>query len=157
MNTIVTLGNITILLSIGLAIFGILSFFVSRNTNSENAASLGRGAVYANFILMTVANLAMVYALIGNGFSVSYVAHVGSRETPRWIAAISLWSSLEGSILFWGWVLAAYAAVSTYQNREHRPPLMAWVGAVLLCAELFFFLLLALPANPFLPVYPLPL
>ena len=156
MNTIVTLGNITILLSIGLAIFGILSFFVSRNTNSENAASLGRGAVYANFILMTVANLAMVYALIGNDFSVSYVAHVGSRETPRWISAISLWSSLEGSILFWGWVLAAYSAICIYFYRESREKIMPWVGLVLLAVQVFFFILLALPANPFVSMFPVP-
>lgn len=155
--SITFIGNSCIGLAIGLSLLGIILFLVGRLSESEKAASLGRGAVYGNFILLTIATLAMVYALLSNDFSVSYVAHVGSRETPRWISAISLWSSLEGSILFWGWVLVTYAAICIYQNRDRHPQLMAWVGLVLLFVELFFFLLLALPANPFLPVDPPPL
>ncbi len=157
MSPILYIGNGAIVLSIGFAFFGIIAFFVGRRVESETAASLGRAAVYANFILMSAANLAMVYALLGDDFSVSYVAHVGSRETPRWIAAISLWSSLEGSILFWGWILSAYSAGCIYLYRESREKIMPWVGLVLLAVQVFFFVLLALPANPFVPVSPVPL
>ena len=51
---------------------------------------------------MIAANLLMVYALLTHDFSVSYVAQVGSRSVPTWVTVVSLWSSLEGSILFWG-------------------------------------------------------
>ncbi len=156
MNPIVTLGNSCIGLSLGLCLFGMISFLMARRINSALAASLGRGTLYANFILMTVANLAMIYALLGDDFSVSYVAHVGSIETPRLISAISLWSSLEGSILFWGWILSAYAAVCTYLYRERTEKIWPWVGLTLLFVETFFFFLLSLPANPFLLTSPVP-
>ncbi len=152
MSPIVYIGNTCIGLSIGLALFGALAFLVARRTDSSGAASLGRGAAYGSFVLMTVANLAMVYALLGDDFGVSYVAHVGSRETPRWISAISLWSSLEGSILFWGWLLTAYAAACLYLYRERKEKLFDWVGLTLHLVGLFFFFVLAIPANPFLPV-----
>ena len=54
--------------------------------------------------------LLMVCALLAHDFSVSYVAQVGSRAVPNWVAVVSLWSSLEGSILFWGLVLGVYIA-----------------------------------------------
>ena len=69
---------------------------------------LAYGAVYANFLLVTVAAVAMVVALVTHDFSVSYVAQVGSRATPLFFTIISLWGALEGSILFWAWVLALY-------------------------------------------------
>lgn len=156
MNLIVTIGNICIGLSLGLCLFGMIAFLMARRIESTPAASLGRGVIYINFVLMTVANLAMIYALLGDDFSVSYVAHVGSIETPRLISAISLWSSLEGSILFWGWVLSAYAAVCTYLYRERTEKTWPWVGLTLLFVESFFFFLLSLPANPFLPTSPVP-
>ena len=56
--------------------------------------------VYAVF--MWLANLTMVRALLQDDFSVSYVAKVGSRASPDWVKVVSLWSSLEGSILLWG-------------------------------------------------------
>ncbi len=158
MSSIVLLGNISIGLAIGLCLFGMILFYTARSMESvsSTAAALGRGAVYGNFILMTVANLAMVYALMTNDFSVSYVAHVGAIETPRWISAISLWSSLEGSILFWGWILAAYSAVCIYFYRNQNDRTLLWVGLILLGVQVFFYLLLALPANPFLSMDPVP-
>jgi cytochrome c-type biogenesis protein CcmF len=156
MSPVIYIGNSCIGLAVGLSLFGIIAFYAGRRVESETAASLGRAAVYGNFILMTIANLAMIYALLGNDFGVSYVAHVGSRETPRWISVISLWSSLEGSILFWGWILSAYSAVCIYLYREREERLFLWVGLTLLAVQLFFYLLLALPANPFMPVVPPP-
>jgi cytochrome c-type biogenesis protein CcmF len=153
---LVSLGNLMIGLCVGFALFGAFSFYFGRRLASPTAAGLGRATIYANFVFMTVANLAMVYALLGNHFEVSYVAHVGARETPRWISAISLWSSLEGSILFWGWILSAYSAVCIYVYRETDPKFMSWVGISLHLIALFFFILLALPANPFLPMNPIP-
>ncbi len=156
MSPIIYLGNSCIGLAIALSLFGMIFFYVARQIQSEGAAAFGRASLYGNFILMTIANYAMIYALLTNDFAVSYVAHVGSRETPRWISAISLWSSLEGSILFWGWLLSAYAAVCTYVYRADRASLMPWVGFTLLFVQLFFFILLALPASPFQAVFPVP-
>ena len=69
---------------------------------------------------MAAANALMVYALLAHDFSVSYVAHVGSRVVPTWVSVVSLWSSLEGSILFWGLVLGRLHGRG--HLRERRPP-----------------------------------
>ncbi len=162
MSHIVYVGNSAIGLAIGLCLFGMIAYFLGRRLDSsgsgeaEAALTAGRTCVYGTFVAMTVANLAMVHGLLINDFGVSYIAHVGSLETPRWISAISLWSSLEGSILFWGWILSAYSAICIYFYREREQKLMAWVGLTVLFVQLFFYVLMALPASPFLPVSPVP-
>jgi cytochrome c-type biogenesis protein CcmF len=98
---------------------------------------------------MAAANLLMVYALLAHDFSVSYVAQVGSRRVPNWVSVTSLWSSLEGSILFWGLVLGAYIAAATWINRDRHPEYMPQAVGVWLACAAFFCFLLAGPAQPF--------
>ena len=142
----------------------------------EAAAALARRGAYFAFFAMSVAMLVMEIALLTHDFSVEYVARVGSRETPTYYTAISLWSSLDGSILFWGWILAGYGALFAFTRRRevpaHRsaggdvydrrgglahglrttPLVLAVIGSV----GLFFYGLLAGPSNPFGVVSPVP-
>jgi cytochrome c-type biogenesis protein CcmF len=117
----------------------------------------GRRAAYGVFALATLAILLMVIALVGHDFSVGYVAQVGSRSTPLFYTVISLWSSLDGSILFWGWIVAGYTAAVVHVYRDRYRDLMPAVTGTLLVVNAFFWLLLAWPANPFVPVFPVPM
>ncbi|MBI5600548.1 MAG: heme lyase CcmF/NrfE family subunit [Gemmatimonadetes bacterium] len=113
-------------------------------------------AVYTNFALVTLSTLALIYGLVSHDFSISYVAQVGSRATPTFYTIISLWGALEGSIVFWAWVLAMYAAAVVWFNRKREGNLVPYAAVTLLIVALFFHILLVGPANPFLPVFPVP-
>jgi cytochrome c-type biogenesis protein CcmF len=115
-----------------------------------------RYGTYFVFAAMSAAMIAMEVALLSHDFSVSYVARVGSRETPTYYTAISLWSSLEGSILFWGWILAAYGALVSFVNRKSDSRLVPFAEGVMGFVGLFFYGLLAGPAMPFGEVFPVP-
>ena len=110
---------------------------------------LTRRLAYLFALAMLAANALMVWALLARDFSVSYVAQVGSRSVPNWVAFVSLWSSLEGSILFWGVVIGGYVGVATWANRDKHPEYMPWAVAVWLACGAFFSFLLAGPAPPF--------
>lgn len=105
---------------------------------------------------MLAANAAMVRALLVHDFSVSYVAQVGSRATPPLISVVSLWSSLAGSILFWGLVLGVYLTAFVWRSRRMQGPLVAWSLGVTLAVAAFFAYLVAGPASPFGVVNPVP-
>ncbi|MCL7979305.1 MAG: cytochrome c biogenesis protein CcsA, partial [marine benthic group bacterium] len=105
---------------------------------------------------MTVAFVTMEIALLTHDFSVDYVARVGSRETPTYYTAISLWSSLDGSILFWGWILAAYQALVAFVQRDSESVLTPFALGVMGVVSIFFFGLLAGPASPFGLISPAP-
>jgi cytochrome c-type biogenesis protein CcmF len=101
---------------------------------------------------MLAANLLMEVALLRHDFSVSYVAQVGSLQTPWHITVVSLWSSLEGSILFWGLILGVFTAGVTILQRKGHSDYLGYTLATMLSVGLFFSLLIAGPANPFAAV-----
>ncbi|MEE9206895.1 MAG: heme lyase CcmF/NrfE family subunit [Gemmatimonadota bacterium] len=115
-----------------------------------------RLATYLAFASMSVAMATMEVALLTHDFSVDYVSRVGSLETPAYYSAISLWSSLDGSILFWGWILAAYTALVAWVYRRSNSRLVPFASGVLGIVGLFFFSLLVGPANPFGEIIPAP-
>ena len=143
------LGRILILASLLAATAGSLLGFASARTRSSGGLRWARRMAYVYAALIMGAALLMEYALLTHDFSVAYVAQVGSRAVPVWVTIVSLWSSLEGSLLFWGFVLGAYIAIAVWFTRgkyaEYQP---AAIGVWLSCATFFSFLL-AGPANPF--------
>ncbi|MDX1395729.1 MAG: cytochrome c-type biogenesis CcmF C-terminal domain-containing protein, partial [Gemmatimonadota bacterium] len=158
---------------LGAVIMAIAGFRTGlTRSGNELTATIARRASYFAFAAMTAAMLVMEVALLTHDFSVEYVASVGSRETPTYYTAISLWSSLDGSILFWGWILAGYGALFAFtRRREWGVPgpkvgrdgglaaglrMTPVVTAVIGCVGIFFYELLAGPANPFGLVDPAP-
>jgi cytochrome c-type biogenesis protein CcmF len=145
-------GRLLVLLALLAASAGALVGFATGRRPSAAGWAWTRRFAYAFAAFMALANLVMEYALLTHDFSVSYVAHVGSRSVPTWVSIVSLWSSLEGSILFWGLVMGAYVAVATFRNREAHPEYMPYAAGVWLACGAFFSFLLAGPAQPFATV-----
>ena len=143
------LGRTLIHLSLLAAAAGaVVAFTVGRRPTAEGLRWT-RLFAYAYAGLIGAANLLMIYALLTHDFSVSYVAQVGSRSVPTWVTIVSLWSSLEGSILFWGLVLGGYIAAATWLNRDRYLDSMPYAIGVWLACAAFFSFLLAAPAQPF--------
>ncbi len=143
------LGRILILASLFAAAAGALIGFYAGRTRSVEGLRWARRFAYAYAGAIIAATLLMVYALLVHDFSVSYVAQVGSTQVPTWVTIVSLWSSLEGSILFWGLVLGAYIAIATFLTRGRYEEYQPDAIGVWLASAAFFSFLLAGPANPF--------
>lgn len=145
------LGAALVLAALACAAAGAVCGVVAGWSRSADAWTWARRLTYGFAASMVGANLVMEWALLAHDFSVRYVAQVGSLSTPTHIAIVSLWSSLEGSILFWGAILGVYVALATWRNGEENPDSMTWATAVWMVVGMFFALLLAGPAHPFLP------
>lgn len=136
-----------------LAVVGLLAGY-------RRSPELLRGARYTAgfvFLAMAVAVGVMEFALLTHDFGVEYVSQVGSLETPAYYTAISLWSSLEGSILFWGFILASYTLAVVWVQRRSTSRLLPYALGTLGIVGVFFYGLVATAANPFGVVSPAPL
>src|SRR5579859_872831 len=102
------LGRTLILLALLASSAGAIVGFATGSRPRPSGWRWTRILAYGFAICMGLATATMEYALLTHDFSVSYVAHVGSRSVPAWVSIVSLWSSLEGSLLFWGLVLGVY-------------------------------------------------
>jgi cytochrome c-type biogenesis protein CcmF len=146
---IASLGRILILASLLASAAGAILGFAAGRTRSLEGLKWARRFAYLYAGLIISATLVMVYALLVHDFSVSYVANVGSRAVPTWVTVVSLWSSLEGSILFWGFVMGGYIAIATFLTRGRYAEYQPDAIGVWLATAAFFSFLIAGPANPF--------
>ncbi|MFN7145217.1 MAG: cytochrome c biogenesis protein CcsA, partial [Myxococcota bacterium] len=152
------LGQGFVLAGLAFAAAGAVTGFGAGALRSATGWMWARRLAYLFAASMVLANLTMEYALLTHDFSVRYVAQVGSLASPTHITIVSLWSSLEGSILFWGLILGIYVAAATWLNGEENPSTMPWAVGTWLAVATFFCFLLAGPANAFLPApNPVPL
>ena len=144
-----TMGQSLILVALVSAGAGSVLAFVSGVKGSRSGVAWARRAAQLFAWCLIAANVLMVYALLVPDFSVSYVSKVGSTQVPVWVAIVSLWSSLEGSILFWGAMLGAYVLGALWDMGDNHPEHLPWFLGVLLACGVFFSFLLAAPADPF--------
>ncbi len=149
-------GRTAILAALAAFSAGAVTGFMAAIRRSRDALRWSRWMAWAGAAAVVVATLAMEYALLTHDFSVSYVAEVGSRSSPTWVTIVSLWSSLNGSILLWAFILGVYLAAFAWSTRhaaiDHQP----WALGVAHVVGMFFAFLVAGVANPFEPVSPVP-
>lgn len=143
------LGRGLVLAALFFATTGSIAGYVAGSRGSRPAWHWARNSAYGFSASMIAANLLMIYALVTHDFSVKYVAQVGSLSTPLHITIISLWASLEGSILFWGGILGTYTALMVWSLGEKHKEFTPWAVHVLLAIAVFFSFLVGSIANPF--------
>ncbi|MEW5738288.1 MAG: cytochrome c-type biogenesis CcmF C-terminal domain-containing protein [Myxococcota bacterium] len=150
-----TLGYGLVLAGLLCAVFAAVVGIATGLSRREGALPWVQRAMYGFAGAMVLSNLVMVKALLEHDFSVKYVSQVGSRATPTEYTIVSLWSSLEGSILFWGAIMGLYLFAFTWiYRREHGRYMLLTLGTMAAVA-VFFSFLIAGPANPW-PAIPNP-
>jgi cytochrome c-type biogenesis protein CcmF len=148
------LGQILVLLALVVCAIGAPVGFAAGYRRSASGLRWSRRLALLFGLLTLAATMVMEIALIRHDFSVSYVASVGSRATPLHITIVSLWSSLEGSILFWALVLGGFTAAVAYLQRRGHEDYLAYTLGTLFAIGVFFMFLIAGPADPFRPTAP---
>ena len=150
------LGRSMVLIALAVSVLGAFAGIAGGMKRSEQAWKWSRIAAYVAAFAMTVAIGLMEYALITHDFSVSYVAKVGSTTTPLWVTIVSLWSSLEGSILLWAFVLNGYIAAFAYMTKGKYVEHSSYAIGTSLSIAVFFAFLVAGVADPFVAMDPVP-
>src|SRR6186713_2070126 len=88
---------------------------------SRRLIESGIGAFYLVAAIMVAASAVMVYSFVTNYFSIKYVAHYSDSVQPLFYKITSYWGGLDGSIMFWVFLLAIFGSLAVYVNRErHR-------------------------------------
>jgi cytochrome c-type biogenesis protein CcmF len=109
-----------------------------------------RYGVYALAALTSVAAFILVYSFLIHDFSLRYVAGYSGKAVPTFYLVLALWGGMEGSMLFWVWILSLFMAIAVFQNRARNHELMPHAIFVAGCVQLFFLGILLFSANPFL-------
>ena len=108
-----------------------------------------RNAAMLTWPLLTIASLCLITLIVTGAFEVEYVSRVSSFAMPWYLKITALWGGQAGSLLFWSWLMSAFAAAAMLRRWERDRSLMPYViAATMITLAFFLFLSLALE-NPF--------
>ena len=140
--------------SILLATFVVCSYaagvsVAGARRGSRRMVESGIGAFYLVTALMTVASALIIHAFVTNDYSIKYVQHYSDAVQPLFYKITSYWGGLDGSIMFWVFLLSVFGAIAVYVNRESHRELIPYVVAIIAGVQMFFLFLMILHKNPF--------
>ena len=142
-------GTIALMASLVLAALSTAAGIVG---NARQNARLVRASVhglYAFFALIAIASGLLVYAFITHDYSIRYVALTSDTSMSISYKITAFWGALEGSLLFWVLVLAAFSAIAVRMNERRHRDMIGYVVATILVVEIFFLSVLIFDKNPF--------
>src|SRR3984885_13834809 len=134
---------------LGAAFYGIGASVYGGRRGRQDWVTSGRRAVYALAAMATLAFAILEDAFYRNDFSFNVVAGHSSTTTPTFYKLAAAWSSQEGSLLLWVFLLSVWSSLILFLVRKRVPEITAYATAVLLGFAAFFTSLAAFWANPF--------
>ena len=127
-----SLGNFLLLASFVVCAYAIATSVAGARRRSRRLIESGIGAFYLICAIMTVASAVMVNAFVTDDYSIKYVAALlGRVAAARSTRSPSYWGGLDGSIMFWVFLLSIFGSMAVYVNRERHRELIPYVVATI--------------------------
>jgi cytochrome c-type biogenesis protein CcmF len=130
------------LYSVGAGIYG---YFRKSAALVESA----RRSMLLTFPLITLAAGVLITLLVRGDFQVQFVYEVTSKSMPTYLKVTAWWGGQSGSLLFWSWLMSAFAFAATLRKWDRDQEFLPWVIVVTSLTLAFFLLLNILFENPF--------
>ncbi len=150
------LGHVCLVLALIVCAYGIVVSVHGARSGRAEFSLAGRRSVYALAGLLTVGMVLLEIAFVGNDFAFNAVADTSSRTTPLLYRLAALWSSQEGSLLLWAWLLSMWSSLVLFLTRGRLREVASYATAILLGFGGFFVGLMVFYANPFTTTSPAP-
>ncbi len=144
-----SVGRTLLVLGLLVAVYGIGSSIYGARSGKAEWVNSGRRSVYALAGLMTIAWVIVEAAFVRNDFSFNVVAQHSSTTTPLFYKLAAPWSSQEGSLLLWVWLMSLWSSLVLFLTRRRMREIAPYATAVLLGFAVFFASLATFWANPF--------
>ncbi len=143
------IGRALLILGLLVCLYGIAASVYGARSGRQDFVVSGRRAVYALAALMTAAFAILEAAFLRSDFSFNVVAAHSSTTTPTFYKGAAVWSSQEGSLLLWVWLLSLWSSLVLVLTRKRVREIVPYATAVLLGFGGFFTSLTVFFANPF--------
>ncbi len=138
------------LYGVGAAVYGV-------RKNAPAWVDSARNAMLLTFPLLTLAAFSLIYLLVNGHYEVEFVASVTSDSMPTYLKVTALWGGQAGSLVFWVWLMSAFASAVTLRKWERDREFLPWVIVVSLATLAFFLVMIIFFENPFARIWSVPL
>ncbi len=149
-------GYGTLVVTFIISLYGIFASIYGLSRKRPQWVESARSAMLLTFPLITLSCLAIIYLLVNGDYQVEFVYSVTSDSMPTYLKVTALWGGQAGSLVFWGWLMAAFASAVTLRNWDRDRELLPWVIMVNLVTLGFFLSLVIFFENPFVRLWQIP-
>ena len=143
-----TLGTFTLLAAFVACAYAAAAVAAARRRSTRLIES-GIGAFYLVTALMTLASAVILRAFVTEDYSIRYVDQYSDAVQPLFYKLTSYWGGLDGSIMFWVFLLSVFGAIAVRTNRERQRELIPYVVATIAVVQMFFLFIMIVNKNPF--------
>ncbi len=142
-------GYFTLVITFLVSIFGVGAAAFGASRRRPEWVESARHAMLLTWPLLTIVSGALIALLVMSRYDIGYVASVTSNSMPMYLKVTALWGGQSGSLVFWSWLMAAFAAAASLRKWDRDRELLPWVIVVTMVTLAFFLLLIILFENPF--------
>ena len=144
-----SLGSFLLMATLVVSAYAIAVSIAGARRGSRSLVESGVGAFYLSSALMTVASAVIVHAFVTDDYTIKYVQHYSDLAQPLFYKITSYWGGLDGSIMFWVFLLALFGSLAVYVNRDRHRELIPYVVAIISAVQVFFLVMMIVHKNPF--------
>ena len=145
-----SLGTFLLLSSFVACAYAAVVCVAGARRGSRRLVESGIGAFYFVAALMAMASAVIINAFVTGDYSIKYVAHYSDSVQPLFYKITAYWGGLDGSIMFWVFLLSMFGSAAVYVNRERHRELIPYVVATISTVQMFFLYLMVVHKNPFM-------
>ncbi len=142
-------GTFILLATFVIAAYAAAASIGGARRRDSRLVESGIGAFYLIAAMLTVASAVIVHAFLVGDYSIKYVDRYSDIAQPLFYKLTSYWGGLDGSILFWAFLLSVFGALAVRMNRVAHRELIPYVVAVISIVQMFFLFLMVIHNNPF--------
>ena len=153
---IANLGYGALVITFIVSLYGVGAAFYGVRQNKPAWVDSARNGMLLTFPLLTLSALSIIVLLVTDHYEVEYVASVTSRSMPMYLKITALWGGQSGSLVFWSWLMSAFASAVTLRKWDRDREFLPWVIVVSLITLAFFISLNIFIENPFTRLWQLP-
>ncbi|HEX2659387.1 MAG TPA: heme lyase CcmF/NrfE family subunit, partial [Polyangia bacterium] len=125
-------GTLTLLIALVVATYAGTASLVGIRRGSRRLIESGRSAVYALAAVLGLSSVAIWYAFLTHDYSIKYVHRYSDAASPLFYQITAYWGGLDGSILWWVFLLSVFSAIAVYTNRNRHRELLPYAITVLM-------------------------
>src|SRR5438093_6853085 len=144
-----SLGSYLLLTAFVVCAYAAAISIAGARRRSRRMIESGVGAFYLTAAVMAAASAVMMYSFVVGDYTIKYVQHESDSVQPLFYRITSYWGGLDGSIMFWVFLLSMFGSAAVYVNRERHRELIPYVVAIIAMVEMFFLFLMVIHNNPF--------
>ncbi|HEY9077651.1 MAG TPA: heme lyase CcmF/NrfE family subunit [Anaerolineaceae bacterium] len=138
-----------LVITFGVALYGAAAAIYGGAAKKAGWVESARSAMLLTFPLLSLSSIALLYLLGTGAFEVSFVYSVTSLSMPLYLRLTAFWGGQAGSLLFWSWLMSAFAFAVTLRRWDRDREFLPWVTAVSLITIVFFLGMSVFIENPF--------